>query len=64
MTAEPLPWTCEVTEVSPHHWRTTFRVGVQSFTLADTYDGDEGKQHCELIRNRFVEALQRAGFLS
>jgi hypothetical protein len=55
-------WSCDVVELTPTHWRTVFTVGVQSFTLADTYDGDEGRQHCEFIRTMFLGALHAAGF--
>lgn len=61
--SDPAPWSCEVVELTPTHWRTVFKVGVQSFILADTYDGQEGRQHCEFIRVMFVKALQAAGFI-
>lgn len=61
--SEAAPWSCDVVEITPSHWRTVFKVGVQSFTLADTYDGQEGRQHCEFIRAMFLTAITAAGFI-
>jgi len=63
MMSSSVPWTCVARQVIPGHWKTTFTVGVQHFTLAESDDPEEGQHHCEFIRDQFLTALQKAGFI-
>ena len=58
-----IPWAVGV-EALPgkNNFRTMFKVGVQSFTVAHAEDIDEAEIHCQRIAELFSKAMQNAGF--
>lgn len=56
----PMPWRINIDRISPNTWRTEFKVGAQSFTIAQD-DSDEAEAHCVHMGECLASALKAIG---
>lgn len=60
ITQPPATWRINVGRIGPRAWRTEFKVGAQSFTIAQD-DSDEAEAHCVHMGECLASALKAIG---